>query len=59
MKVKLLIARAGVDFTQNAGDEVEVSAEEGKRLIEAGQAAPVRENTPEKAVRKKTAEKAV
>lgn len=59
MKVKLLIARAGVDFTQNVGDEIEVSAEEGKRLIEAGQAAPVRSSAPEKAVRKKTAEKAV
>lgn len=41
MKVKLLVSRAGVDFSQNAGEEIEVSDAEGKRLIEANQAEPV------------------
>jgi len=44
MKVKLLISRAGVGFSQNRGDIVEVSAKEGKRMLEAEppQAEPVR-----------------
>ncbi len=42
MKVKLLTSRAGLDFSQNRDEEIEVSAAEGKRLIEAGQAIPVR-----------------
>ncbi len=37
-EVKLLTARAGVGFSQNVGDVVEVSAAEAKRMIEAGQA---------------------
>lgn len=59
MKVKLLISRGGADFTQNAGDEVDVSAEEGKRMIEAGQAVPAVESKTEKAVSKKPTQKAV
>ncbi len=43
MKVKLLISRAGLSFSQSAGQEVEVSEEEGKRLIQAGKASPVAE----------------
>ncbi len=43
MKVKLLISRAGLSFSQNIGDEVEVGEEEGKRLIQAGKATPVTE----------------
>ena len=51
MKVKLLTSRAGVDFSQNVGDVVEVSGEEGKRMIENGQAVPLRnEAEPERAV---------
>lgn len=44
MKVKLLVPRCGKDFTQNVGDEIEVSDAEGKRMLEAQppQARPVR-----------------
>lgn len=58
MKVKLLIARASADGAQNRGDEIEVSAEEAKRMIEAGQAEPVRDVKPEKAVSRGKPEKA-
>lgn len=40
--VKLTQGRVGDRFAQSAGDEVEVSSDEAKRLIEAGQAVPVR-----------------
>ena len=53
MKVKLLTSRAGVDFSQNAGDVIDVSEAEGKRMIEAGQAAPIANVvSPEKAIRR-------
>ena len=42
MKVKLLVSRASVEWVQNAGDVVEVSDDEGKRMIEANQAVPAR-----------------
>jgi hypothetical protein len=58
MKVKLLIARASADGAQNRGDEIEVSADEAKRMIEAGQATPVRDAKPEKAVSRAKPEKA-
>jgi hypothetical protein len=53
MKVKLLTSRAGVGESQNAGDEIEVSAAEGGRMIEAGQATlvrsiPIKQNTSKK-----------
>ena len=52
MKVKLLVARATAGDPQNRGDIVEVSADEAVRMIEAGQAEPVRGgDEPEKAVR--------
>lgn len=43
MKVKLLTGRAGSDWSQDAGQVVEVSKEEGQRLVESGQAEPVQE----------------
>ena len=58
MKIKLLVSRSGVDGAQNRGDEIEVDAEEAKRMIEAGQAEPVRSAKTEKAISSKTAEKA-
>lgn len=45
MKIKLLVARSGVDGAQNRGDEIEVSADEAARMINAGQAEPLRNNT--------------
>ena len=50
MRVKLLVSRAGVGFTQNRGEEIEVSDAEGVRLIESGQAEPVRAAATERAV---------
>ena len=38
MRVCLKVSRAGIDFSQQAGDIIDVSADEGKRLIESGQA---------------------
>ncbi len=42
MKVRLLVSRAGPAGVQNAGDEIEVAADEGARMIAAQQAVPVR-----------------
>jgi hypothetical protein len=54
MKIKLLVARASATGAQNRGDEIEVSSDEAKRMIEAGQAEPIRQSKPlEKAVRNK------
>lgn len=55
VKVKLLVARTG---GKNAGDEVEVTADEAKRMVDKGQAVLVRRMQPEKSVKKRTAEKA-
>lgn len=62
MKVKLLISRGGVGFTQNAGDEIDVDNDEAKRMMEANppQCVPVRATKSEKAVRStKKSEKTV
>lgn len=56
MKVRLLVARAVV---QQPGDEIEVPADEGRRMISLGQAQPVRRRKPERAVPDRQSEKAV
>jgi len=58
MKIKLLISRAGADFSQNAGDVIEVGADEGQRMIDAGQAELMRDAKIERAVAKAKVEKA-
>lgn len=58
MKIKLLCSRVGVGFSQNRGDEIEVGAEEGQRMIDAGQAKLVREAAVERAVKTTKAERA-
>lgn len=58
MKVELLVSRAGAEGAQNRGDMVEVDAQEGQRMIDAGQAKLVRGKTPEKAVQRSKPEKA-
>ena len=59
MKVKLLVARAAATGAENRGDVVEVSDDEAVRMIEAGQAEPIRTaKAPEKAVKRSKAEKA-
>lgn len=40
MRIKLLQSRAGVDFSQNAGEEIDAPEAEAIRMIEAGQAIP-------------------
>lgn len=51
MKIKLLTSRAGAGFVQNRGDEIDVGAEEGQRMIEAGQAELVRAAPIERAAK--------
>lgn len=61
-KVRLLVSRAGLEFVQEAGEEIEVSAKEAKALIETNQAEPVRggtrETTAKKSSRAKTSKAA-
>ena len=42
MKICLLVSRAGPTFSQKKGDVIDVSSDEGKRLIAAGQAQAVK-----------------
>lgn len=58
MKLKLLVSRSGPDGAQNAGDEIDVPDDEAGRMIEAGQAVPVRKAVAEKATKRIKAEKA-
>lgn len=51
MKVKLLVSRAGADGAYGPGDIVEVSTGEASRMIEAGQATPLRAEPVKKASR--------
>ena len=58
MKVKLLVSRAGVLFSQTAGEFIEVDEAEGMRLIKSGQAEPVTaKETATKQPAKRTATK--
>jgi hypothetical protein len=59
MQVRLLVSRAGANFSQSAGETVDLPEGEAVRMIEAGQAEPVRGETVERAVAKTRAEKAV
>ncbi len=58
MKVELLVSRAGPDGAHNRGEIIDVPADEAARMIEAGQAIPVRGAPVEKAVRAVKVEKA-
>lgn len=57
MKVKLLIGRGGPTVSNDAGDIVEVSDEEARRMIAAGQCEPV--TVKETATKKPATQKAV
>lgn len=60
MKVKLLVGMAGIDFSHNAGDEIDCNEAEGKRFIEAGIAEPVQAAPKvQRAVKKVSTRKAV
>lgn len=58
MKVELLVSRAGPEGAHDRGSVIEVSSAEAQRMIEAGQARPVRRSKPEKAVPDGAPEKA-
>ena len=58
MKIKLLVARATATGAENRGDEIEVGDAEAIRMIEAGQAEPVRGAAPERAIKPAKAERA-
>ena len=58
MRIKLLTSRATATGSENRGDVISVDAEEGQRMIDAGQAEIVRASKPEKAVKRSKAEKA-
>jgi hypothetical protein len=57
MKIRLLVSRAGIDFSQNRGDVIEVSDREAIAMIEQGQAVPETGEVQERAVRRKPAER--
>lgn len=59
MRIKLLISRAGADFSQGVGDVITVSDAEAARMIEAGQALPEIASKKETAVKPSAAQKAV
>lgn len=50
MKIKLIVSRSGPDGAFMPGDEIDVEAAEAARMIEAGQAVPVRAAPVERAV---------
>ena len=51
MKVKLLIPNAGPNHVNEAGKILDVSDEQGRRMIEKGKAEPVVETRKETATR--------
>lgn len=61
MKIKLLTGLAGVNFSQKAGDILDVSADEGKSLIAAGFAEMVKgkAGSPESASLSPSSERAI
>jgi hypothetical protein len=48
VKVRLLVNRAGINFSQSTGDVVDVSDAEAQRLIASAQAEAVREQRVER-----------
>ena len=57
MKIKLLVSRAGLGISQNAGDVVQVENEEAARMIAAGQAEAISKKEKEFSFKKKVSEK--
>lgn len=58
MIVRLLVSRSGPAGAQSIGDCIDVGDQEAIRMIEAGQAEPVRSDRTEKAVRRSAGERA-
>lgn len=59
MKIKLLTSMAGVNFSHDAGAEIEVDAATATRYINAGIAEAVRVEPVEKATTRAKIEKAI
>ena len=61
MKVRLLTGMAGIDFSHNAGDEIDCNEAEAKRFIQAGIAEAVEKpkSKVERAAKKVKVETAV
>lgn len=57
MRIRLLTDRAGYGFYQRHGEEIEVSAEEGRRLLAAGQAELVERTIETAAIDHRTKER--
>lgn len=58
MRLRLLTAIAGVDFTFYAGDETDrFVGEEARRLVESGAAVPVSDETIERTIKPPVAER--
>jgi hypothetical protein len=51
MKIKLLIGRAGIDFSNNPGDIIDVPDSEAAAMIEAGQAEAVSKSPKKRAAK--------
>ena len=51
MLIRMLVSRAGVDSVQSVGDTIDVDSAEAIRMIDAGQAVPMRVAAKEKAVK--------
>lgn len=49
MKLRLLVSRSGPTLTQDAGEVIDVDDDEARRMIEAGQAVPVKRGKRETA----------
>ncbi len=58
MRIRLLVDRAMALGIQNAGDCLDVDDAEAIRMIDAGQAEPVRDVAPERATPRRKAERA-
>lgn len=59
MRIKLLISRATLRGGDVAGGEIDVPDDEARRMIEKGQAQPVRAVSPVRAIPKRKSEKAI
>jgi hypothetical protein len=46
MKIKMLTSMSGVEFTRNVGEEVDVDADEARRLVDAQFAEALEEFPP-------------
>jgi len=51
MKIKLLVGRAGANFSNDPGEVVDLPSDEATRMVESGKAEPVVESKKKRATR--------